>query len=182
MFSSLRHRSHPACFINVVSITTIHTENSNWELIASGQTVGSGPKVQCSSSSFGFVASNVFFKLTTLHRITRTQRYTRVNEEDTVISDEAGKSISYKGFESVHVPGDRGMRSFYVAITKRFTADDGQPIPLLFSYPSEGNDAEGTKDYEIIDSTPELEVFEGKKETQVQVCCLFSSSSNWVEY
>ena len=59
----------------------------------------------------------------------------------------------------MHVPGDRGQRSFYVTLTKRFEQEDGSVIPILFSYPIDDN--EGERKYAMIDSSPELEVYEG---------------------
>lgn len=101
-----------------------------WELVASGQTTGRGAK-----------------------------EYTHVLEEGATIRD-GDTTLKYVGFEPLHVPGDRGQRSFYVAITNRFTNPDGSAIPLLFSSPK-GLDAEGGSAYEIVDSTPELEIYEG---------------------
>eukprot|EP00571_Detonula_confervacea_P003890 CAMPEP_0172324554 /NCGR_PEP_ID=MMETSP1058-20130122/51645_1 /TAXON_ID=83371 /ORGANISM="Detonula confervacea, Strain CCMP 353" /LENGTH=576 /DNA_ID=CAMNT_0013040857 /DNA_START=150 /DNA_END=1877 /DNA_ORIENTATION=- len=96
-----------------------------FDLVASGQTTGMGPKA-----------------------------YTRALEEDTVVN-----GVQYVGFKPVHVLGDRGQRSFYISMTKTFLADDGSPIPILFSYPISGT--EGEREYEVVASNEELEVYEG---------------------
>ncbi|KAL7535704.1 hypothetical protein ACHAWF_005242 [Thalassiosira exigua] len=105
-------------------------KNNFWELIASGQTTGRGGK-----------------------------EYTPILGEDTTVED-GDETLNYMGFKPVHVPGDRGMRSFYVAVTKRFTKEDGSPIPILFSYPIKGEN-DGLRVYEVIDDTPEIEIYEG---------------------
>lgn len=87
------------------------------------------------------------------------REYTRVLEENTA-AVEAGTTLNYAGFKPVHVRGDRGQRSFYVTATKRFTTDKGAPIPIMFSG-SIADDVEGTRDYQVVASSPELEVYEG---------------------
>lgn len=100
-----------------------------FELVASGQTKGNG-----------------------------AQAYTRLLEEDTVVANGV-ETLNYIGFKPLHVPGDRGQRSFYITMTKRFTTDDGGPIPVLFSYPISGT--EGEREYAVVDNTEELEIYEG---------------------
>jgi len=136
--------------INAMSFVTLHEGNleymvysrlgpyerflgrdNSWDLIASGQTIGKGAK-----------------------------EYTRMLEGDTVIDYDSNTRMEYVGFKPVHVPGDRGMRSFYVTLTKRFTQESGDPVPILFSYPIQ-MDSEGERKYEVVASTNELEVYEG---------------------
>jgi len=104
---------------------------SNWDLVASGQTLGRGSK-----------------------------KYTRVLEEDISIEDESGTTLNYVGFKPLHVPGDRSQRSFYISMTKRFRKNGGTPITVSFSYPMV-DENESEREYEVVASTPELEVFEG---------------------
>lgn len=104
----------------------------SWELVASGRTDGRGEK-----------------------------EYTPVLTEDTTGWDEeAGAPVDYVGFRPLHVPGNRAQRSFYVTATKRLTKEDGEPIPILFMPPIQA-ETDGTREYQVIESTPELEVWEG---------------------
>jgi len=104
----------------------------NWDLVASGQTRGRGSK-----------------------------QYTRVLEYDTTVTDESGLTLNYVGFIPLHVPGDRAQRSFYITMTWKFAKDERSPIPIMFSYPIV-DDNEGERRYEVVASTPELEVYEGE--------------------
>mmetsp|Transcript_23800 Transcript_23800/g.47553 ORF Transcript_23800/g.47553 Transcript_23800/m.47553 type:complete len:593 (+) Transcript_23800:60-1838(+) len=79
--------------------------------------------------------------------------FTRVNE-----NDETYNSKTYTGFQSVHIPGDRASRSFYVTIKK--VPDGEEQPPILFSYPI-NEDNEGKPVYEVVTSSPEIEIFEG---------------------
>jgi len=76
-----------------------------WDLVASGQAMGRGAK-----------------------------QYTPVLENDTVVDFDSDTTLNYVGFKPLHIPGDRGQRSFYITLTKRFTTDDGGPIPILFRW------------------------------------------------
>lgn len=106
--------------------------DDKWELVASGETTAQGPKA-----------------------------YTPVLEDDTTVETVNG-TLTYLGFKPLHVLGDRGMRSFYITTTNRLKATDKDgketPIPILFSNPLGGDDAEGGRDYGMVASTPELEV------------------------
>ncbi|KAL7463237.1 hypothetical protein ACHAXS_003610 [Conticribra weissflogii] len=79
--------------------------------------------------------------------------FTRVNDNDDVYN-----SKSYVGFQPVHIPGDRGSRSFYVTIKK--VPDGEEQPPILFSYPI-NEDNEGKAVYDVVTSSPEIEIFEG---------------------
>ena len=104
---------------------------AQFDLIASGQTIGKGAK-----------------------------EYTPILLDDTTAIDNiTGQTLKYQGFDPVHVPGDGGERSIYVTTTKRFKTDEDGPIPILFSYPKDGN--EGEKGYAMITSNEALEIYEG---------------------
>jgi hypothetical protein len=103
---------------------------SKYDMIASGRVYGMGPS-----------------------------EYTRVLDNDTIVEDVNG-TYTYLGFRHVYVPGDGGRRSFYLTLTKRFVADDGSAIPVLFSLPLEEDD-EGAYEYSLVDANSELEVYEG---------------------
>jgi hypothetical protein len=104
-------------------------DTSSYELIASGQIVGMGPKA-----------------------------YTRVHDDDTIITDVNGTDTYYVGFTPVHIPGNRGRRSFYITTTKKYMSSDGSPIPILFSN-ALTNDT--SYDYQLIDNSTEMEIYEG---------------------
>jgi hypothetical protein len=104
-------------------------DTSSYELIASGQIVGMGPKA-----------------------------YTRVHDDDTIITDVNGTDTYYLGFTPVHIPGNRGRRSFYITTTKKYMMSDGSPIPILFSN-ALTNDT--SYDYQLIDNSTEMEIYEG---------------------
>lgn len=97
-----------------------------WDLIASGKTVASGP------GTFTRVLNDV------------------PEEEDS----------GHVGFTPIHVPGNLGIRSFYVTMTKAFNLTDGNPVPLSFSASSVAEN-EGSSNYAVIVSNEELEIFEG---------------------
>eukprot|EP00804_Cyclotella_cryptica_P004066 CCRYP_015442-RA/>CCRYP_015442-RA protein AED:0.37 eAED:0.37 QI:114/1/1/1/1/1/3/225/586 len=99
---------------------------TEWDLIARGQTVASGPGA-----------------------------FTRVLNEVPEDYDS-----SYVGFSSIHVPGNLGIRSFYITMTKTFSMTDGDPVPLSFS-DSSVPENEGTSNYAVIVSNEELEILEG---------------------
>eukprot|EP00970_Alexandrium_tamarense_P011562 scaffold2534_cov176-Alexandrium_tamarense.AAC.4 len=101
-----------------------------WDLIASGVTTGMGPEV-----------------------------FTSVLSEDSAVITN-GIVEEYVGFKPVHVPGNRGQRSFYITVTKKYKAEDGSPIPLLFSYNIKAEN-DGKAIYEIVEDGPELEIYEG---------------------
>jgi len=86
------------------------------------------------------------------------KKYTPVLEEDNAVKD-GFQTYNYVGFRPLHVLGDGGRRSFYITSTKRFKTDTGGDIPILFSAPKSGTD--GTREYDIVDSNEELEVYEG---------------------
>ena len=104
-------------------------DTAGYELIASGLIVGQG-----------------------------SEAYTRVHDDDTIVTDVNGTDSYYIGFIPIHVPGDRGRRSFYITTTKKIISADGTPIPILFSN-AITNDT--SYDYQLIDKTAELEIYEG---------------------
>ena len=106
-----------------------HGKKQYFDLIASGETIGMG--------------SNDF---------------THVLDDDKVIMD-GNVAKNYIGFQPVHIPGDGGLRSFYITITKKFDAN-GQPIPILFSYPKRYEN-EGKNIYDVVARNEELEILEG---------------------
>ena len=104
-------------------------DTASYELIASGQIVGQG-----------------------------SEAYTRVHDDDTIVTDVNGTDSYYIGFMPIHIPGNRGRRSFYITTTKKYMSADGTPIPILFSN-AITNDT--SYDYQLIDNTAELEIYEG---------------------
>ena len=93
-----------------------------WEMIASGETMGQGPG-----------------------------KFTPVSKESTG---------GYLGWTPLHVPGNQGVRSFYLTLTDQYKIEGLQAVPISFSAPIEAlND--GQKMYSVITSNEELEIFEG---------------------
>lgn len=68
--------------------------------------------------------------------------------------------LGFLGFIPVHVPGDGGMRSFYVTMTKTFTMEGKVAVPLYFSS-SLVMENEGVATYATVTSNEELEILEG---------------------
>ena len=67
---------------------------------------------------------------------------------------------NYLGWTPVHVPGNRGMRSFYITMTDQYKMEGLQAVPISFSAPIDAlND--GLKKYDVITSNEELEILEG---------------------
>lgn len=69
-------------------------------------------------------------------------------------------SLGYLGFTPIHVPGNRGLRSFYITLTKKTADEKGNPIPLYFSS-SLVPENDGKKVYGSVISNEELEILEG---------------------
>eukprot|EP00956_Cyclotella_meneghiniana_P008744 scaffold11945_cov59-Cyclotella_meneghiniana.AAC.5 len=69
-------------------------------------------------------------------------------------------SLGYVGFTPIHVPGNRGLRSFYITLTKKTADEKGNPIPLYFSS-SLVPENDGKKVYGSVISNEELEILEG---------------------
>ncbi|KAL3817796.1 hypothetical protein ACHAXA_005829 [Cyclostephanos tholiformis] len=131
-----------------ISFVTLHTGKLEYEIYTK---LGSFEKYLGNYASFDLIASGQVNGM-------GSSKYTRVLDNDTIVEG-GNESLSYVGFRPVYVLGDGGKRSFYITITKRFVADDGSAIPLLFSPPIDG--IEGSYDYALVDSNSELEVYEG---------------------
>jgi hypothetical protein len=86
------------------------------------------------------------------------QEFTRVWNEDDLVKDD--DTLGYLGFVPVHVPGNGGLRSFYITMTKAFTMDGLMAVPVSFSSSKEAEN-EGKYKYEVIVSNRELEIVEG---------------------
>jgi hypothetical protein len=109
-------------------------KSTEFDLIASGQVTGKGSK--------------------TLVEIIQGDHVGTIVEGNETIS------VNYVGWKDVHVLGDGGERSFYLTTTKRFLQQDMTTIPILFSAPING-ESETLRQYEIVESNSELEVYEG---------------------
>jgi hypothetical protein len=68
--------------------------------------------------------------------------------------------LGFLGFSPVHIPGDGGMRSFYVTLTKTFTMEDKVAVPIYFSS-SLVEENEGLANYATVTINEELEILEG---------------------
>lgn len=89
------------------------------------------------------------------------KEYVRVLADDSIVENEnTTEVLEYKGFTPVHVPGDGGQRTIFITITNRFKNEEGEAIPILFSYPLEG-DNDGKKIYGKTTSNKALEIYEG---------------------
>ena len=109
-------------------------KSNDFDLIASGQLSGKGPKTWVSLIQDDYVG-------------------TAVEGNKTI-------SVNYVGWKDVHVLGDGGERSFYFTTTKRFLKADRTAIPILFSSPKNG-ESEALRQYEMVTTNSELEVYEG---------------------
>jgi len=109
-------------------------KSTEFDLIASGQVTGKGSK--------------------TWVDIIQGDHFGTIEEGNETIS------VNYVGWKDVHVLGDGGERSFYLTTTKRFLQQDMTTIPILFSAPING-ESETLRQYEIVESNSELEVYEG---------------------
>jgi hypothetical protein len=134
--------------VTSLSFVTLHTGKLEYEIYTK---LGSFENYLGDYSSYDMIASGQVYG-------TGSGKYTRVLDNDTIVEDVNG-TLSYLGFRPVYVPGDGGRRSFYVTTTKRFVADDGSAIPVLFSLPIDDN--EGSYEYALVDGNAELEVYEG---------------------
>ncbi len=109
-------------------------KSNEFDLIASGQVTGKGPKTWV--------------------------EIIRGDHVGTIVEGNETISVNYVGWKDVHVLGDGGERSFYFTTTKRFLQQGGTAIPILFSYPING-ESETLRQYEMVKSNSELEVYEG---------------------
>jgi len=105
-----------------------------FELIASGQVKGKGPKT-----------------------------WVDIIQDDhvgTVVNGNETTSVNYVGWNNIHILGDGGERSFYVTTTKRFLKEDQTSIPILFSS-AMNSLSESLRQYGMVESNSELELYEG---------------------
>ncbi|KAL7452295.1 hypothetical protein ACHAWC_004023 [Mediolabrus comicus] len=109
-------------------------KTDEFDLIASGQTKGRGPKTWVDVNQDDYVG-------------------TAVKGNETI-------SIDYVGWKNVHVLGDGGERSFYLTTTKTFLKEDRTAVPILFSSPIK-EESETFRMYELVKTNYELEVYEG---------------------
>eukprot|EP00573_Skeletonema_grethae_P000342 CAMPEP_0201690638 /NCGR_PEP_ID=MMETSP0578-20130828/4035_1 /ASSEMBLY_ACC=CAM_ASM_000663 /TAXON_ID=267565 /ORGANISM="Skeletonema grethea, Strain CCMP 1804" /LENGTH=521 /DNA_ID=CAMNT_0048175683 /DNA_START=235 /DNA_END=1803 /DNA_ORIENTATION=+ len=107
---------------------------NEFELIASGQVTGKGPKT-----------------------------WVDVIEDDsvgTIVNGNETTTVNYVGWKNIHILGDGGERSFYVTTTKRFLKEDQTSIPILFSS-ALNSLSESLRQYGMVKSNSELELYEG---------------------
>ncbi len=105
-----------------------------FELVASGQVTGKGPKT-----------------------------WVDIIQDDhvgTVVNGNETTSVNYVGWNNIHILGDGGERSFYVTTTKRFLKEDQTSIPILFSS-AMNSLSESLRQYGMVESNAELELYEG---------------------
>jgi len=108
--------------------------SNEFDLIASGQVTGKGPKTWVDIIQGDHVG--------------------------TIVKGNETTSVNYVGFKKVYVLGDGGERSFYFTTTKRFLKEDRTAIPILFSSPINSL-SESLRQYAMVTTNSELELYEG---------------------
>ncbi|KAL7491749.1 hypothetical protein ACHAWT_001032 [Skeletonema menzelii] len=107
---------------------------SDFDLIASGQVTGKGPKTWVD--------------------------IIQGDHTGTIADGNETSTVNYVGWKNVQVLGDGGERSFYFTTTKTFLNEDRTAIPILFSSPLD-SEAETLRQYGMVSTNNELELYEG---------------------
>ena len=124
-----------------------HGKYKSFDLIASGEVMGMG--AEAFTRVHGIGDSNI---------VTEDGSSGSSTANSTNATTSTTSTQPFLGFQPVHIPGDKGERTFYITMKKVPLGQD-QP-PILFSNPI-NSDNEGKYNYGIVTSSEEISIYEG---------------------